>query len=302
MPQTHIIDTLIDHLEGRKRTGQKGVCLSAENQSFLQDLLTNPTAQPRQQDPPPAPTPTPQPMQYQQPAPQPAQPQQPAAPTPQQPAPQVQEAEQPYMPQNVPSLDLSGSSWEDLETMIPPCSRCQLCTSGRRQTVMEDGDRCADLMFIGEGPGADEDREGVPFVGEAGKLLTSIINAMGFDRQDVYIANIVKCRPPRNRNPEPEEAAACLPYLERQIELVQPKVIVTLGAVPLQFLMDRRGITKNRGRWLIYKNVDVMPTFHPAFLARKPEAKREVWEDMKQVMAKLGKTPPPRSGDARPRQ
>jgi len=148
-------------------------------------------------------------------------------------------------------------------------------------------------MFIGEGPGADEDAQGIPFVGAAGQLLTDIIGAMTYKRDEVYIANIVKCRPPGNRNPEPDEAAACLPFLARQIELVQPKVIVTLGRVPLEQLFPdvRSGITRTRGTWLAYRDIPAMPTFHPAYLLRNPKAKRDVWADMQAVMARLGREP-----------
>ena len=143
-------------------------------------------------------------------------------------------------------------------------------------------------MFIGEGPGADEDATGRPFVGAAGQLLDKMIGAMHLAREDVYIANIVKCRPPGNRMPSPEEAAACIGYLKKQIELVQPEVIVLLGGTALSFLLEINGITKYRGRWHNYNNIPVMPTFHPAFLLRKAEAKREAWHDLKLVMAKLG--------------
>ena len=146
-------------------------------------------------------------------------------------------------------------------------------------------------MFIGEGPGKDEDEQGVPFVGAAGQLLTRMITAMQFSRSDVYIANIVKCRPPHNRNPEPQEGATCLPYLQRQIELVAPKVIVLLGAVPLLFLLGEKGIQRLRGHWREYHGIPVMPTFHPAFLIRAPGRKGEAWSDLQQVMRRLGKDP-----------
>ncbi len=188
--------------------------------------------------------------------------------------------------------DLSNMGWETLEQVAQSCTRCKLC-QGRTNVVFGAGDRNADLMFIGEGPGFDEDQQGIPFVGQAGQLLTKIIGAMQLTRDQVYIGNIVKCRPPRNRNPEEDEAHTCLPILRRQIELVNPKVIVLLGAIPLNFLLQIRGITRNRGKWLKYGNIDVMPTYHPAFLTRKPEKKRDVWEDMKQVMAKLNIPMPP---------
>jgi DNA polymerase len=146
-------------------------------------------------------------------------------------------------------------------------------------------------MFIGEAPGADEDRQGKPFVGKAGQLLTDIIKAMKLTRDDVYIANVIKCRPPENRNPEPDELESCRPYIRRQIELIKPKVIVTLGKFALQSLLERSySITAARGQWLEYEGVKVMPTFHPAYLLRTPAAKKEVWADMKKVMAELGIT------------
>ena len=147
-------------------------------------------------------------------------------------------------------------------------------------------------MFIGEGPGADEDRQGRPFVGAAGQLLDKMILAMQFRREEVYIANIVKCRPPRNRAPMPEEANACIGYLEHQIRMIRPEVIVLLGATAAHFLLQREeGIMRLRGRWLEYDGIPVMPTFHPAFLLRQESAKREAWEDLKQVMRRLGIEP-----------
>ncbi len=146
-------------------------------------------------------------------------------------------------------------------------------------------------MFIGEGPGVDEDEQEPPFVGRAGQLLDRMIGAMQFCRQEVYIANIVKCRPPRNRNPEPAEAQACIPYLVRQIELVKPEVIVLLGAVPLRFLTDATSITAARGQWTQCHGVPTLPTYHPAYLLRMPGKKREAWQDLQQVMHRLGRDP-----------
>jgi len=176
---------------------------------------------------------------------------------------------------------------------IAKCTACMLC-NGRTQTVPGVGDPMAGLMFIGEGPGADEDRTGIPFVGAAGKLLTKIIEAMQFTREEVYIANIVKCRPPGNRPPMPEEMATCIPFLERQIEVLRPRVIVTLGMTALRGLFptaELPGITKARGKWMDYRGIEVMPTLHPAYLLRNPSAKKDVWADMQVVMAKFGKTP-----------
>ncbi len=178
-----------------------------------------------------------------------------------------------------------GELWEAAKD----CRRCRLC-EGRRQVVFGTGDPKAKLMFIGEGPGADEDAQGVPFVGRAGQLLTDIITkGMGINRADVYIANIVKCRPPDNRVPLPDEAAACLPYLKAQISAIQPKVLVTLGKTAVLHLLGVEApITKVRGKWLQYGEIPVMPTFHPSYLLRNPAAKRDVWEDIQKVMAKLG--------------
>ena len=168
------------------------------------------------------------------------------------------------------------------------CKRCPLAAT-RTNVVYGEGDPHARLMFIGEGPGADEDRLGRPFVGRAGQLLDKMIAAMRLRREEVYIANVVKCRPPGNRVPTPEEAARCIGYLERQIRFIRPEVIVLLGATAATFLLDRReGITKLRGIWQEYDGIPVMPTFHPAFLLRQESAKREAWHDLRLVMAKLG--------------
>ena len=204
-------------------------------------------------------------------------------------------------------LDLAATDWTALEGLCAACERCELCRT-RHHVVFGQGQRNARLMFIGEGPGHDEDMQGLPFVGAAGQLLTKMIAAMGLDRlsedpaQGVYIANIVKCRPPHNRNPEQREADACLPYLRRQIELVKPEAIVLLGAVPLQYLLGITGITKTRGQWLNYGDIPVMPTFHPALILRfsnSPQLEREnklkVWDDLQKVMALLKlPLPPPR--------
>jgi DNA polymerase len=176
----------------------------------------------------------------------------------------------------------------DLQAVASVCVKCKLATT-RTQVVYGVGNPNADLMFIGEAPGRDEDLKGEPFVGRAGQLLTDIIKAMKLTRDDVYISNVVKCRPPENRNPEPEELDACRPYIRRQVEIIQPKVIVVLGKFALQSLMEKAyGITATRGHWLEYNGVKVMPTYHPAYLLRTPSAKKDVWADMKKVMAELG--------------
>src|SRR6266850_582686 len=168
------------------------------------------------------------------------------------------------------------------------CSRCKLHTLGRRQVVFGVGNPEADLMFVGEAPGADEDIQGEPFVGRAGQLLTKIIESIALRREDVYIANVIKCRPPGNRNPEPDEVQQCEPFLFRQIDSVKPKVIVALGKFAAQCLLRTTDpITRIRGREFKYREAILIPTYHPAYLLRTPSAKREVWEDMKRVRAIL---------------
>ncbi|MCA1585599.1 MAG: uracil-DNA glycosylase [Acidobacteria bacterium] len=178
---------------------------------------------------------------------------------------------------------------DDIRSEIgPDCSRCKLHTLGRRQVVFGVGNPSADLMFVGEGPGEEEDKQGEPFVGRAGQLLTKIIEAIGLKRQDVYIANVIKCRPPGNRNPEPDEVACCEPFLFRQVDVIRPKVIVSLGKFAAQSLLKTTDpITRLRGRVYQYRGAQLIPTFHPAYLLRNPSAKREVWEDMKKVRAIL---------------
>jgi DNA polymerase len=168
------------------------------------------------------------------------------------------------------------------------CSRCKLHALGRRQVVFGVGNPQAELMFVGEAPGADEDLQGEPFVGRAGQLLTRIIEAIGRRREDVYIANVIKCRPPNNRNPEPDEVEQCAPFLFRQIDAIRPKVIVALGKFAAQCLLKTDApIARIRGREFAYRDAVLIPTYHPAYLLRTPSAKREVWEDMKRVRALL---------------
>ena len=171
---------------------------------------------------------------------------------------------------------------------IGDCTRCKLHRLGRRQIVFGVGNPSADLMFVGEAPGADEDVQGFPFVGRAGQLLTKIIEAIGLGRDDVYIANVIKCRPPENRNPEPDEVETCEPFLFQQIDSVQPKVIVALGTFAAKALLKTQdSISRLRGRTFDYRGATLIPTFHPAFLLRSPDRKRDVWEDMKKVRALL---------------
>jgi DNA polymerase len=168
------------------------------------------------------------------------------------------------------------------------CTRCKLHALGRKQIVYGVGNPNADLMFVGEAPGADEDIQGEPFVGRAGQLLTKIIEAIGLTRADVYIANVIKCRPPGNRNPEPDEVEQCEPFLFKQIDTIKPKVIVALGKFAAQSLLRTTDpITRLRGREYTYRDAILMPTYHPAYLLRTPSAKRDVWEDMKRVRALL---------------
>jgi DNA polymerase len=196
-------------------------------------------------------------------------------------------------------LDLQSSQLSALSSRDEPeldvlgreasvCTKCRLAGT-RTQVVWGTGNPNADLMFIGEAPGRDEDEHGKPFVGRAGQLLTDIIKAMKLSRDDVYIANVIKCRPPENRNPEPDELEACRPFIRRQIELIKPKVIVTLGKIALQSLTGKaHAVSAARGQWTEYDGIKVMPTYHPAYLLRTPSAKKDVWNDMKKVMAELG--------------
>jgi DNA polymerase len=171
---------------------------------------------------------------------------------------------------------------------IGDCTRCKL-HKGRNKIVFGDGSPKAQLVFVGEGPGADEDAQGLPFVGRAGKLLTQMIEAMGLERKDVYICNVVKCRPPENRTPEPDEVQTCSPFLFRQIDVLNPKVIVCLGAVAAKTLLETtRGISQFRGEWQEWRGRRLMATYHPAYLLRNPNAKGEVWKDLQKVMVELG--------------
>ena len=187
----------------------------------------------------------------------------------------------------------SGSVFEaktldELRAAIGDCQRCKLC-SGRTHLVFGVGNPKAQLMFIGEGPGRDEDLQGEPFVGRAGQLLTDIITkGMGLRREDVYIANVVKCRPPENRNPEPDEVSSCEPFLKKQIDLVRPEIIIGLGKFAVQSLLQSKvPITKLRGHWHSYHGIKLMPTFHPAYLLRNPADKKLVWEDIKKVIKEM---------------
>ncbi len=182
---------------------------------------------------------------------------------------------------------LSAPDLTEMGRRLAGCTRCRLC-QGRTQVVFGVGSPKARVVFVGEGPGADEDRIGEPFVGRAGQLLNVMLPSIGLRREDVYIANIVKCRPPGNRDPQPDEAATCMPFLVRQIELIAPAVIVLLGRIAARYLLGTTApISSYRGRWTTWHGRDVLPTFHPAYLLRNPSAKREAWVDFKQLKERL---------------
>ena len=177
---------------------------------------------------------------------------------------------------------------------VRACRKCPLHDT-RIQAVPGQGSLAPEILFVGEAPGADEDKQGLAFVGRAGQLLTRMIEAMGYTRDEVFIANILKCRPPQNRPPLPEEMQTCLPYLREQVRRLSPKAIVTLGSTAVKGLLpdlDFLSMGKTRGRWLAYEGIDVMPTYHPAYLLRNPSAKVQVWQDLQAVLARLGKKPP----------
>ncbi|MBR6034406.1 MAG: uracil-DNA glycosylase [Clostridia bacterium] len=177
-------------------------------------------------------------------------------------------------------------TWEQLEAEVSKCKKCKL-SENRTNTVLGVGNRQADIMFIGEGPGADEDREGVPFVGKAGKLMNQALIGLGINRDELYIANVVKCRPPGNRNPETDEANACIDYLRAQVMLVKPKIIVLLGSVALKNILgEEYGITTSRGKWIEKKGIMYIATWHPAALLRDEAKKIDFWNDLKEVIKK----------------
>jgi DNA polymerase len=182
---------------------------------------------------------------------------------------------------------LAAGDLAEMARRLADCRRCRLC-QGRTQVVFGVGNPKAKVVFVGEGPGADEDRIGEPFVGRAGQLLNAMLPSIGLRREDVYIANIVKCRPPANRDPQPDEAAACMPFLKRQLELVKPEVIVLLGRVAARFLLGTTApISSYRGKWTVWHGYSVLPTYHTAYLLRNPAAKRESWVDLKQLKKRL---------------
>jgi DNA polymerase len=211
------------------------------------------------------------------------------------------ETEAPFeapMPAPAPSAaaPAGGETLPLIREDLGDCTRCKLHGLGRTQIVFGVGNPSADLMFIGEAPGHDEDLQGIPFVGRAGQLLTKIIEAIGLSRDDVYIANVIKCRPPGNRNPEPDEVASCEAFLFRQVQVIRPRVIVALGTFAAQTLLrSKEPISRLRGQPFTYGDATLIPTFHPAFLLRSPERKRDVWEDMKKVRALLDPDAPGRA-------
>lgn len=180
-------------------------------------------------------------------------------------------------------------TFEELENGIQNCNKCKLCNN-RTNIVLGVGNKYAKIMFIGEGPGADEDIQGIPFVGKAGKLMNQAFKGIGIDREEVYIANVVKCRPPMNRNPEQDEVSACLDYLRSQVMLVKPEIIVLLGSVALKAILGKEySITASRGKWVERKGIKYMPTFHPAALLRDESKKIDFWNDLKEVVREANK-------------
>jgi DNA polymerase len=189
------------------------------------------------------------------------------------------------LPSRSAEQTVNGGTLEEIRTELGDCTRCKLHGLGRKQIVFGTGDKHAKLMFIGEAPGRDEDIKGIPFVGRAGQLLTKIIeNVLDLSRESVYIANVIKCRPPQNRNPEADEVETCQPFLFSQIDAIKPQVIVALGAFAAQTLLESgETISRLRGKVYEYRGASLIPTFHPAFLLRSPTRKRDVWEDMLKV-------------------
>lgn len=200
------------------------------------------------------------------------------------------------LPTAIVPVEQRPAALQAIRDLIGDCTRCPLAYAGRRNIVFGDGDPNARLMFVGEGPGADEDASGIPFVGKAGQLLNNMINAMGLKREQVYIANIVKCRPPANRTPEPVEANTCSPFLLQQIDTIRPEVIVALGGTAATYLLGvKQSLASLRGTWHSCRGAKVAVTYHPAFLLRDPTQKGEAWKDLQRVMAELGLKPPTKS-------
>ncbi len=277
--RTLLLASLRDYVEQMREEGLEGLPATPADASAAAPEVAAPA--PRKVEPPLPITPAP----AAKPSPEP--PAASAAPTPARSAP----AELFY---RYPGLE-TNADLAALREFIGDCTRCKLAP-GRTNLVFGVGDPSAALMFVGEAPGADEDARGEPFVGRAGQLLTDIIErGMGMARAEVYICNVIKCRPPDNRNPEPDEVAACEPFLFRQIDLVRPRVIVGLGTFAVQALLKiKTPISKLRGNWQEFRGIRMMPTFHPAYLLRNPAEKRLVWADIQEVMRELGRPLPTR--------
>jgi len=278
-PRKRAIHQVIEYLESIKDPGQKHIEVDmSEVRSLKKKAASTLRPKPIVAVPPPAPLP---PVAKKVP---------PSAPV---------TTAKPPPPRAIPSVAETADAQKKLTAIanrVAACTLCVLCET-RTNTVPGQGHARPDLMFIGEGPGADEDQQGLAFVGRAGQLLTKIIESMGLTRDEVFIGNIVKCRPPGNRVPEPDEINKCIPYLKEQIAILKPKVIVCLGSSAVKGLFgpDLPGISKIRGQWRSYEGIDVMPTYHPAYLLRNPAGgKKEVWADMKTVLARLGRTVPSR--------
>ena len=262
--------------------------VSAESAESLQSRAPDPVPEPTHRQPPPSPTPAQAPVDlFGRPA-------------------IVQTADQrglvpppshdPYTTPVLSSQEKRLRLRELDANEVTGCTKCRLCEQ-RTKTVFGEGDPDAKIFFIGEGPGENEDRQGRPFVGRAGELLDTMIEAMGLQRGQVFIANIVKCRPPGNREPAPDEVATCTPYLERQLEIIRPEVIITLGRPAAQHMLQSKiSISRIRGQWQRWRGIKLMPTFHPAYILRNytPETRAAVWDDLKKVLAELGLPVPSR--------
>ena len=199
-----------------------------------------------------------------------------------------------------PALPIQSRRLRAIREDIGDCTRCRLAKQGRKQIVFGVGNPRAELMFIGEAPGADEDQQGEPFVGRAGQLLNNMIKAMGLRREEIYIANIIKCRPPGNRTPERDECETCSPFLMRQIAAIKPKAIVALGAVAAKTLLAINApMSELRGKWYDFRGTKLAVTYHPAFLLRDPRQKKEAWKDLQMVMKDLGLVAPPKSPESK---
>ncbi len=291
-----LLEAAIERLEGMKARGTRFVVVSPETLSGLaQGGRVAPARNPLA--PPPAGARAPARVAAPQPPPTPRSAEAGAA-SEQPLALGLEEAPAPALAGPALSPEAKAAAWAELRAQVMPCVKCPHLAAARRNVVFGVGDINAQLMFVGEAPGLDEDEQGEPFVGKAGQLLTRIIQAMGLARNSVYIANILKCRPDTpgqsagNRKPTSEEMRTCIPYLHRQIDLIGPKVIVGLGATALEGLQGKSavGITRLRGQWQTFRGIPLMPTYHPAYLLRNQlmSEKRKVWEDMLQVMARLG--------------